>query len=508
MAIIPAGQFGTPARPEPTGGLRLLWSPELAERLRAGLPITVLGQVGLDAPFGRLLVAGRSDAGPAAAMALSAVIVPTGNTGALALAPFGLGPLAGAMAPPAELRHQFPARITSEAVYIKDQNGADLFAIGPGVVLNQLVIACGSWPLLAPLFGPRTRARPSTDLTAVQRDLDAFCAVVSAAVNVLYHRRNLTPPSTTLTLRPTGLNLDAALGGLRWLGKSAADLVSRLPRSAAFGPADGPPTVLSAIPASEPGAAFSEVGGQEEAKRELQAICLAIRDPDSYRRWGARPPRGVLMYGPPGTGKTLLARCLAREAGARFIHMRATDVTSKWYGEAEKRLQAAFDVARKQAPAVIFFDEIDAIARNREDSHEATHRVVSTLLENMDGLEESKGVVVIAATNRPESVDSALTRPGRFDRLVEVPLPDAAGRRAIFNVHLGKAEAHAGRTLFEPLDGEGWEHLLDASTGFSGAEIEETVRRVLEAKVRSGATDGQITLADLLEQAATVSRPW
>jgi transitional endoplasmic reticulum ATPase len=179
-----------------------------------------------------------------------------------------------------------------------------------------------------------------------------------------------------------------------------------------------------------------------------------------------------------------------------------------WYGEAERRMQGAFDRARREAPAVIFFDEIDAIARAREDSHEATHRVVSTLLENMDGLEESKGVIVIAATNRPETVDSALTRPGRFDRLVEVPLPDAAARRAIFEVHLRKAETNAGRRLFEELNAAAWDRLLDASEGFSGAEIEETVRRALEVKVRAGATEGEIGLHELLEQAATVNRPW
>jgi transitional endoplasmic reticulum ATPase len=216
----------------------------------------------------------------------------------------------------------------------------------------------------------------------------------------------------------------------------------------------------------------------------------------------------VLLYGPPGTGKTLLARCLAKGAGARFIHMRASDITSKWYGEAERRMQQVFDRARRESPAVIFFDEIDAIARAREDAHEATHRVVSTLLENMDGLEESRGVIVIAATNRPEAVDLALTRPGRFDRLVEVPLPDRRGRRQIFEVHRRKAEAQAGRTLFELSEGEEFEALLDATEGFSGAEIEETVRRALETKVRSGAREGQITLAELLDQARTVARPW
>jgi transitional endoplasmic reticulum ATPase len=291
---------------------------------------------------------------------------------------------------------------------------------------------------------------------------------------------------------------------LRWIGNAAAELVSRLPKASPLAPPDLPRAQIAELPH----ASFDEVGGQEEAKRELQAICLAIRDPEAYRRWGARPPKGVLLYGPPGTGKTLLARCLAREAGARFVHLRAADITSKWYGEAERRMQAAFDRARKEAPAVIFFDEIDAIARVREDSHEATHRVVSTLLENMDGLEGSRGVVVIAATNRPEAVDSALTRPGRFDRLVEVPLPDRRGRRAIFDVHQRKAEQQAGRRLFEAHDGAGWDRLLDATEGFSGAEIEETVRRALETKVRAGATEGEISLADLLEQARSVNRPW
>jgi len=469
----------------------------------------VLGQVGLEPPLSRLLVLGRSDTSSTGhrSLALAAAVLPEGSAGALALAPFGIGPLAGAMEPPAELRDHFRTRRTSDAIYVQDQAGADVFVVGPGVVLNQLVISCGAWPLLAPLFGPRTRARPVGDLLGVQHDLNEFCAVVGATVNAVYRRRRLDPPVIALTLRPTGLNVDSALGGLRWLGKSAADLVARLPKGTPFTPGEGllPRATITQV---TPGASFDDVGGQEEAKRELQAICLAIRDPEAYRRWGARPPKGVLLYGPPGTGKTLLARCMAREAGARFIHLRAADITSKWYGEAERRMQGAFDRARREAPAVVFFDEIDAIARAREDSHEATHRVVSTLLENMDGLQESKGVIVIAATNRPETIDAALTRPGRLDRLVEVPLPDAVGRRAIFQVHLRKAEASAGRRLFDELTPVAWDRLLDASEGFSGAEIEETVRRALEAKVRAGATEGEIGLHELLEHAATVNRPW
>jgi AAA+ superfamily predicted ATPase len=534
MAIIPA-DASLPASAHPAqglapAGLRLTWSAELADRLVAGLPLTVLGQVALDPPLGRLLILGRSEplvdsllgasgasGAPGAsgaagsvggALALAAVIMPQGNPGALALAPFGLGPLAGTLLPPDELKERFRTRRTAEAIFIQDDQGRDHFVVGPGVVLNQLVVSCGTWPFLVPLFGPRTRGRSLGERAAVGRDLDAFCAAVEATVDAIYRRDGLPAPGVALTLRPTGLNADTALDGLRRLGRSAADLVARLPKGDPF--SDGfrslPKATLHATDAE--GSPFDEVGGQEEAKRELQAICLAIREPEAYKRWGARPPKGVLMYGPPGTGKTLLARCLAQESGAHFVHVRATDVSSKWYGEAERRMQGIFDQARRQAPTVLFFDEVDALARAREDAHEATHRVVSTLLENMDGLEEARGIVVIAATNRPEVVDGALTRPGRFDRLVEVPLPDRAGRQAIFRVHLGKAERQAGRSLFEPIDRAGWEELLDTSEGFSGAEIAEAVRRVLETKVRARAQEGQITLRELLDQAATVARPW
>jgi AAA+ superfamily predicted ATPase len=493
--------------------LHLTWTPELAQRLLGGLPLTVLGQIALDPPLGRLVVVGRSEPHPGG-VSLAAAIMPGASAGALALAPFGLGPLAGTLTPPAELRQRFTSRQTSEAIFILDEAGTDRFVVGPGVVLNQLVVSCGSWPLLAPLFGPRTRARRVTSAEDMRDELDTFCAAVGLTVDAIYRRQRQVPTSAALALRPTGLNVDAALGGLRWIGRGAAELVSRLPKGAPeFGAI--PPRMPDTNTNGAPDTSFDDVGGQEEAKRELQAVCVAVSDPDAYRLWGARPPKGVLLYGPPGTGKTLLARCVAQDANARFIHVRATDITSKWYGEAERRLQQVFDRARKEAPSVVFFDEIDAIARDRDDSHEATHRVVSTLLENMDGLQESRGVVVIAATNRPEAVDSALTRPGRFDRLVEVPLPDRQGRRAIFGVHMRRAERSAGRTLFDvAADGGsggndgGWDGLLDATEGFSGADIAETVRRALEAKVRSGAREGVITLDGLVAQAKSVARPW
>jgi len=249
----------------------------------------------------------------------------------------------------------------------------------------------------------------------------------------------------------------------------------------------GPP------PAERPRATFEDIGGLVEAKRELEAICLALREPETYRRWGARPPRGLLLFGPPGTGKTLLARCLAGQADAAFFHLKVVDVASMWYGQAERRLQAVFDQARREPRAIIYIDEIDALVPPRETAHEATHRVVSTLLENLDGLEDRGDLLVVASTNRPESVDPAFLRPGRIDRLIEVPLPDPAARREIFKVHMRKAETRAGRGLFADLN---WRALLRATAGMSGAEIEEIVRRTLEARVRSSTPGDECPISD------------
>ncbi|NDF96378.1 MAG: ATP-binding protein [Proteobacteria bacterium] len=180
------------------------------------------------------------------------------------------------------------------------------------------------------------------------------------------------------------------------------------------------------------------------------------------------------------------------------MHVRSTDVTSKWYGEAERRLQAVFDDARTHVPTVLFFDELDAVAPVRDDSHEATHRIVSTLLVNLDGLEDVHGVIVVGATNRVDAIDPALTRPGRFDRLVAVPLPDREGRAQVLRIHLEDASRAAGRPVFGLPDQTAWDLLLDRTEGMSGASLSEVVRRALEVRVLAGDRDGQIGVADLL----------
>src|SRR5690606_28653953 len=164
------------------------------------------------------------------------------------------------------------------------------------------------------------------------------------------------------------------------------------------------------------------------------SIELPLRSPESFRRLGIRPAKGFLLFGPPGTGKTLIAKAVAREAEANFVSTKSSDLLSKWYGESEKQVSRLFQRARQVAPTVIFIDEIDALAPSRGGGlgePAVTERVVNTILAEMDGLEELQGVVVIGATNRPTLLDPALLRPGRFDELVYVPVPEESGRRKI-----------------------------------------------------------------------------
>jgi AAA+ superfamily predicted ATPase len=485
--------------PARTRKLRISVAPELVEKLASGLALSVIGSSGLAEPLGRLYILARSEAGPAGKLALAAALTPGGSRAALALAPLGLGRLAGVLKPPAELLERFPGRLVRSGIVFQDAAGHDRFAVTPGT-FNQLVVAAGRWPVLVPLVQAAAPARQFQDAAGLAAELRAFCTLLTAVLEAVYARQGLAAPPLAIRLMETGLKVDRAVSGLRQVGRTAASVARVAGQSPRVGTRQREQL--------EPQLSFADVGGLESAKSELAAVSLALREPGRYKQWGARGPRGVLLHGPPGTGKTLLARCLARESGAAFVHVRVTDVVSKWYGESEQRLQQAFDQARRDAPAVLFFDEIDALARDREGAHEVTHRLVSTMLENMDGLEPTVGVVVVAATNRPQAVDPALTRPGRFDRLVEVPLPDPAARRAILEVRMRRAAEEAGRPLFDDFGESDWAALAAATERFSGAELEETVRRALEARVRAGAADGRLDSADLLREAAGVKPAW
>jgi transitional endoplasmic reticulum ATPase len=232
------------------------------------------------------------------------------------------------------------------------------------------------------------------------------------------------------------------------------------------------PSALREIMIEAPNVEWDDIGGLEDAKRELrEGIELPLKHPDAFIRLGIRPAKGFLLFGPPGTGKTLLAKAIAREAEANFIAAKSSDLLSKWYGESERQVSRLFQRARQVAPTVIFIDEIDSLAPERGGGigePAVTERVVNTLLAEMDGLEELQGVVVIAASNRPALLDPALLRPGRFDDLVYVSVPDRDGRLHILKIHTSKMPLAADVDL---------QTLADRTSGYTGADLEDLTRR-------------------------------
>ncbi|KAH8940653.1 hypothetical protein BDL97_15G100600 [Sphagnum fallax] len=200
------------------------------------------------------------------------------------------------------------------------------------------------------------------------------------------------------------------------------------------------PSAMREVMLEVPKVRWSDIGGQEEVKQQLQeAVEWPQKHSTAFTRIGAQPPRGVLLYGPPGCSKTLLARAVASEAGLNFIAVKGPELFSKWVGESEKAVQALFARARAAAPSIVFFDEIDGLAVARDTGHgglSVGDRVMSQLLTEMDGLKSTKGVAVIAATNRPDIIDPALLRPGRFDRLLYVGPPNETARQQIFQIQL------------------------------------------------------------------------
>src|SRR5918996_244666 len=183
--------------------------------------------------------------------------------------------------------------------------------------------------------------------------------------------------------------------------------------------------------------AYEDIGGlKEEIQKVREMIELPLRHPEIFEKLGIEAPKGVLLYGPPGTGKTLLAKAVSNETSAHFISISGPEIMSKFYGESEARVREIFKEAKEKAPSIIFIDEIDSIAPKREEvTGEVERRVVSQLLSLMDGLEARGKVIVIAATNRPNAIDPALRRPGRFDREIEIKVPDKRGRLEILQIH-------------------------------------------------------------------------
>jgi cell division protease FtsH len=235
---------------------------------------------------------------------------------------------------------------------------------------------------------------------------------------------------------------------------------------------------------------FADVAGVDEAKEELQEIVAFLKDPASYGRLGARMPKGVLLVGPPGTGKTLLAKAVAGEAGVPFFSISGSQFVEMFVGVGAARVRDLFEQARKKAPAIVFIDELDALGRARggkfaAGGHDEKEQTLNQLLVELDGFDASSGIVLLGATNRPEVLDRALLRAGRFDRQVLVDRPDRIGRKAILDVH-GRKVALA--------DDASSEQVAALTPGFTGADLANLVNEAALAATRRGAS--RVTLAD------------
>ncbi len=226
------------------------------------------------------------------------------------------------------------------------------------------------------------------------------------------------------------------------------------------------PSALREVLIQQPKETWDDVGGLEDAKQQLREVIeWPLKFPELYKHLNSKPPNGILLFGPPGTGKTLLAKALAHESEVNFISVKGPEFLSKWVGESEKAVRETFRKARSAAPCIIFFDEVDAIAgmRGRFASSEVTEQVVSQLLTEMDGMEDLKEVILLAATNRPELLDPALLRSGRFGRHIEIPMPDLETRKEIFKIHLKN----------KPLaDNVNIDKLAEELDGYTGADIQ------------------------------------
>lgn len=233
-----------------------------------------------------------------------------------------------------------------------------------------------------------------------------------------------------------------------------------------------------------PNVSWQDVGGLEDVKRELyETVQYPVEHADKFEKFGMQASKGVLFYGPPGCGKTLLAKAIANECGANFISIKGPELLTMWFGESEANVRDLFDKARAAAPCILFFDEMDSIAKARGGggggASEAGDRVINQILTEIDGVGAKKSVFVIGATNRPDILDNAVTRPGRLDQLIYIPLPDLPSRLSIFKANLRKSPVHPDVNL---------DQLAKATEGFSGADITEICQRAAKNAIREAVT--------------------
>ncbi len=328
------------------------------------------------------------------------------------------------------------------------------------------------------------------DEASFNRATKAYVEVYKQVVNAIYEAEGITPPDKTVVLRPPIKNDDTFTRISSTSTESPIAVTSEQLQAEAIG--------------------FDDIAGQDFAVAEARRLVLAINHPEVFEKRGVKRPKGILFYGPPGTGKTLIARAVAKEANAEFLQVSAADIGTKWYGESEKLMQEVFNIANKSVAqgkkVVLFFDEIDSLAPSREDSHEATRKVVATLLQNMDGMKANPNVTILAATNRPQDIDPALKRPGRFDKLIPVELPSADGREAILKVHMEKAKKNSmdPDNMFSP--DINLSEIGNGTEGMSGADLANLVNLTLEDKTMAELSGKEWTPITADEMTQTAKR--
>ena len=284
------------------------------------------------------------------------------------------------------------------------------------------------------------------------------------------------------------------------------------------------PSAMRELVIQTPNVGWSHIGGLDSLKESLREFLeWPLKYGEEVKKFGVRIPKGILLHGPPGTGKTMIAKAIAKAGSTNFISIKGPELLSKWVGESEEGVREVFKKARQSAPCVVFFDEIDALVprRGRDDGSYVTERVVSQILTEMDGLEDLQDVMVIGATNRPDMIDQAMLRPGRFDRIIEVPKPNEAERRHILEIHTKDKPVSPKIDLGK---------VVDATDGFSGADLESVASRAAMAALRrhirgkktgtghktarhrkntdglNDAAGSAITLEDLMDAATSVRR--
>ena len=300
----------------------------------------------------------------------------------------------------------------------------------------------------------------------------------------------------TYMLLVYGVPILLAVAGGIWLNRRMKKAMGGDGPSMNFGGGGLGKSHAKEVKGEETGVRFADVAGQDEAKESLQEIVGFLKNPEKYNEIGARCPRGALLVGPPGTGKTLLAKAVAGEAGVPFFQIAGSEFVEMFVGRGAAKVRDLFKQAKEKAPCIIFIDEIDAVGKKRDgslNSNDEREQTLNQLLSEMDGFDNQKGIVVLAATNRPESLDQALLRPGRFDRRIPVELPDLAGREAILKIHANDVKMEPGNDLGV---------IARSTPGASGADLANIINESALRAVRFGRK--RVSQEDLVESVDVV----